>query len=269
MNLKTLRQFVILFGAFFLIWFALSRIEFIKPETTEKLSKQKEETLGKLFIDQVLSQNDTCRTDSVVYTIRNLMKHLCRSNNIDTQSIQLHLIHHSEINAYALPGRHIVLHSALVQYCNNPEELTAVLAHEVAHIEKNHVMKKLTREVGIALLTAVISGGNNGEIVGEMVHTLSSNHYSRELESEADATAIKYLVQAGVNPLGLSDFLFRLSKDQDQLISIPWISTHPESNKRVAEILELSQTEQYTEQAIIDSVAWASIKNMLATETEY
>ena len=168
MNLKTLRQFVILFGAFFLVWFALSRIEFIKPERTEKLSKQKEEILGKLFIDQVLSQHDTCRIDTVVQTIQNLMYHLCRSNNIDTQSIRLHLIHHSEVNAYAFPGRHIVLHSELVQYCNNPGELAAVLAHEVAHIEKNHVMKKLTREVGIVLITAVISGGNNGEIVGEM-----------------------------------------------------------------------------------------------------
>jgi len=240
MNLKTLRQFVILFGAFFLVWFALSRIEFIKPERTEKLSKQKEEILGKLFIDQVLSQHDTCRIDTVVQTIQNLMYHLCRSNNIDTQSIRLHLIHHSEVNAYAFPGRHIVLHSELVQYCNNPGELAAVLAHEVAHIEKNHVMKKLTREVGIVLITAVISGGNNGEIVGEMVHTLSSNHYSRELESEADAVAVKYLAQAGINPLGLSDFLFRLSKDQDPLIPIQWISTHPESNQRVAEILELS-----------------------------
>ncbi len=74
---------------------------------------------------------------------------LYKVNDIDRDKIKVHLLFKDEVNAFALPDGHLVIFSGLILESENPEELSGVLAHELAHIELNHVMTKLMREVGL------------------------------------------------------------------------------------------------------------------------
>jgi predicted Zn-dependent protease len=135
------------------------------------------------------------------------------------------------------------------------------MAHELAHIEKDHVMKKLTKEIGITLISAIISGNGNREMIGEMIHMISSNHYSRDLESEADAVAVEYLANANINPENLANFLFRFSNDYaDVPKQLEWVSTHPIAKERAAEILNLCNEIDIEEKPVIDANRWEHLK---------
>jgi predicted Zn-dependent protease len=73
---------------------------------------------------------------------------MCEANQLDPNSVQVHLVNNDEINAFAMPGGHILIHSGLVQTLESPEELAGVLGHEVAHVQLNHISKKWPKNWG-------------------------------------------------------------------------------------------------------------------------
>ncbi|MCX8473257.1 MAG: M48 family metalloprotease, partial [Sediminibacterium sp.] len=85
----------------------------------------------------------------VVNSIDSIVTHICKSNKIDRETIIVHVLNKDEINAFALPNGHLIIYSGLIHNSDNQEELTGVISHEIAHIELNHVMKKLVKEIGL------------------------------------------------------------------------------------------------------------------------
>ena len=191
-----------------------------------------EEKLGDVYWDLFSHSEEFIEQPEAVAPIDSMLAVLCRANGIDRNRVQLHLVQSEEINAYACPGDHLVVYTSLVGACTRPEELCGVLAHELAHITSGHVMRKLIKEIGLTTLTVLVSGNGGGEAFGEVMRVLSSTAYDRSLEREADQLAITYLLQSGVDPRPLGDFLLRISADEELPSFAEWISTHPDSEKR-------------------------------------
>jgi len=110
----------------------------------------------------------------------------------------------------ALPGSQVLLFDGLVQQAETPEELAAVLAHEIGHVRERHVMSALLRQFGLSIL---LSGANSGVV--DNVFGFASLGYSRLAEREADAAGRRLLAQANISPLGAADFFDRLSTDEE------------------------------------------------------
>jgi beta-barrel assembly-enhancing protease len=87
---------------------------------------------------------------------------LCKANTIERDSLKVHIVEKDEVNAFALPNNHLVVYTGLITDCKKQEALQGVLGHEIAHIEKNHVMKKLSKEVGLSVLLSATTGGKGG-----------------------------------------------------------------------------------------------------------
>ena len=191
-----------------------------------------EEKLGDVYWDLFSHSEEFIEQSEAVAPVDSMLAVLCRANGIDRNRVQLHLVQSEEINAYACPGDHLVVYTSLVGACTRPEELCGVLAHELAHITSGHVMRKLIKEIGLTTLTVLVSGNGGGEAFGEVMRVLSSTAYDRSLEREADQLAITYLLQSGVDPRPLGDFLLRISADEELPSFAEWISTHPDSEKR-------------------------------------
>ena len=191
-----------------------------------------EEKLGDVYWDLFSHSEEFIEQPEAVAPIDSMLAVLCRANDIDRNRVQLHLVKSEEINAYACPGDHLVVYTSLLEACHRPEELCGVLAHELAHITSGHVMRKLIKEIGLTTLTVLVSGNGGGEAFGEVMRVLSSTAYDRSLEREADNLAITYLLQSGVDPRPLGDFLMRISDDETLPSFTEWISTHPDSEKR-------------------------------------
>jgi beta-barrel assembly-enhancing protease len=261
---KFLIQLFIFLAIVALIWFGLSRLNFKKATRIDQRIEQLEEKLGDVFLNIFKQQHQEIYDPEIHDYLEYLLKDLFKSNDIDPGSIDIYLLRSSTVNAFALPGRNIILLSGLVDFTETPEEFIGVVAHEIAHVESDHVMRKLSREVGIAVLFAAVSGNYNMELLREVAKLIASNTYSRSLEIEADLLAVEYMINAGYNPRGLADLFHRFAEELDILPrELQWISTHPASVERaemLEGIIEEMDTVSFKEP---DMEKWNQFKNRL------
>lgn len=145
-------------------------------------------------------------------------------------------------NAFALPHDGgtpaIIVTDDLIQLAGHPDELTGVIAHEIAHIERNHVMKNIVRQVGAGIFFDVVFGGAGaGQAIAVASVNLAGLRYSRGDEEEADARGLDYLDAAGIDSAGLARLFDRIQQlEEDQGVSdIPTLLlTHPATPARAA-----------------------------------
>jgi len=132
------------------------------------------------------------------------------------------------VNAVALPGGQVLLFNGLVQGAQDPDEIAAVLAHEIGHVRKRHVMTALLRQFGVSILTA---GAGTG--MGNQAFGIAELGYTREAESEADEFARARMARAGISPEGGARFFEReRKKGGDGPGWASWLQSHPASLDR-------------------------------------
>jgi Zn-dependent protease with chaperone function len=144
---------------------------------------------------------------------------------------EFHVAENPAINAFALPGGVIVVHTGLIRATHRPEELAGVLAHEVQHVEQRHSLKAMIRETGLRGLWAAVSGDLGATLAGQAALQLGSLRFSRDAEREADRRGFETLVKLDIDPQGMVDFFGTMGREAKN--SPPaWLSTHPASEAR-------------------------------------
>ena len=134
------------------------------------------------------------------------------------------------VNAFAMPGGFIVMHSGLMALATDAEEVAGVLAHEVQHVEQRHSLKAIVKNLGLTATVSLVFGDLGGLVsLGQGMIGLK---FSREHESEADAKGLKSLVAAGIAPSGMRDFFRKMGEKKN--INLGWLSSHPASEDRFA-----------------------------------
>jgi predicted Zn-dependent protease len=155
----------------------------------------------------------------------------------------------NDINAFAAPGGLILVTRGLLKCCQNEDELAAVLAHEIGHVEKVHGLRAIkTGRLNSALTILAVEAGKNlageqlaevtkafDESINDISGTLMNSGYSRKLEYEADAAAVAILKQAGYNSGALVAMLENMAKNWDASRK-DFAATHPEPADRIKEL---------------------------------
>lgn len=139
-------------------------------------------------------------------------------------------------NAFALAGNTVILTDELIELAEHDEEIVAVLAHEMGHIQHRHVMKHVARNAIVAVLLAAYVGDVSAitGVAATMPAILDSMRHSRAFEREADRVARDYLNSVGIAPSRLGDLLARLMAQCPDCEEIPlYLSTHPPLDDRV------------------------------------
>jgi predicted Zn-dependent protease len=153
----------------------------------------------------------------------------------------------SEVNALSCPGGIVFITRGMLQKVNSEDEMAAVLAHEVAHVNHKDGLAAIqqsrwveavsllgtetARKLGGAELTQLVSLFQGS--VDDVVKTLLINGYSREQESAADLSALTFLQRLGYSPYALPDYLQRLAGEQTGSKG-GIFATHPGMHERVA-----------------------------------
>ena len=133
-----------------------------------------------------------------------------------------------ELNALASPDGTVFMTHGLLALCQNEDEIAAVLAHEIAHIQARHGIKSLSQEqkieAGRTIATELGAGGSgdlarlsgalNSSAAG-ISRTLLTQGYNRGQEEEADAAALKILAAAGYDPAALPALLESVARHWD------------------------------------------------------
>lgn len=122
-----------------------------------------------------------------------------------TNGHQFHLILDPDPNAFALPGGHILVTSGLLELADQPEELLAVIAHEVAHVSERHVYRNIVSTSGPLMVCSLFFGGKGGigNLMSGSAALMIGAGFSQDYETEADKVGWDYLVAANIDPQGM------------------------------------------------------------------
>lgn len=169
---------------------------------------------------------------------------------LEPKNMRIHLVRDDSINAFAVQGLHVFVHTGLLTKADNAQEVVAVLAHETGHIAGGHIVR-LYENMRIArrnmllsmVLGAVVAGasGRGDAAMGVMSGMMSSSQgllagYRRSEENAADETAVRLLTATGHDLSGFADIMRKLQKQEDLYDNdnaAPWRS-HPMVRERLA-----------------------------------
>ncbi|MFC4160283.1 M48 family metallopeptidase [Chitinimonas lacunae] len=118
-------------------------------------------------------------------------------------------------NAFALPGGTVVMTDQLVELASSDDELLAVLAHEIGHVELRHGVRGLLRSSGLAVAVSVVLGDATsvGTTMAALPVMLADLRYSRDFEREADDFALRRLPEQSVSPCAFSTVMHRIEAE--------------------------------------------------------
>lgn len=175
---------------------------------------------------------------------------LTSSPVVAAQGYQFFVLRDRTINAFAMPGGVIGLHTGLITTATTESELASVMAHEIGHVEQHHMARMLSRQgnttalvIG-SLLLAILAGRNSPQAAGALLASgqaaaiQSQLAYSRDYEREADRLGLQILDSSGFDPQGMPDFFERMYKETRGMDnSAPaYLRTHPLTQDRVSDI---------------------------------
>lgn len=147
---------------------------------------------------------------------------------------QWHVADDPTINAFAIPGGHVVVFTGLIEAAESPEEVAGILAHEAEHILQRHSLKGIVHQLGWRVVLALLLGDIGGGQFGQAAAQLQILSFGRDQESEADLKGLALLKEAKIDPKGMITFFDRLSKKEGTSIAL--LSTHPASANRAEAI---------------------------------
>jgi hypothetical protein len=139
-------------------------------------------------------------------------------------------------NAIALPGGIIVITDDMVKAAETTEEVLAILAHEIGHVELRHAMRSVLQNSVVAAVTAAVTSdaASLSVAVASLPVLLVQTKYSREFEAAADEYAFKLLKQKGYSPTAFASLMERLAKKEGtETDAFDYVSTHPVTAERV------------------------------------
>jgi predicted Zn-dependent protease len=143
-------------------------------------------------------------------------------------------------NAFALPSGIVVMTDDMAQLAHNDEELIAVLAHEIGHIENRHTLRQVLQNSASGLIIAAVGGDvfSTSSFAAAFPTLLIQTKFSRDFEREADDYSVHYLKAHGIPTQRLADILTRLTEaHHSEANSADYLSTHPATRERVEQIL--------------------------------
>lgn len=150
---------------------------------------------------------------------------------------QFYVVNNQTPNAFTIPGGSIYVHTGLLKFVDDDNQLAGILAHEMGHMYERHPAKSLSRAYGIERLSNLIFKGNQQKQFRDIALGIAGGslllRYSREDELEADEISYHVMRRAGMPTNGLLRFLIKLNRLQGSGFQIPFMSSHPPTPERI------------------------------------
>lgn len=178
------------------------------------------------------------------------------------------------LNAFALPGGFIAVHSALVLAAQSESELAGVMGHEIGHIAQRHIARMLSQQrqdslipmaaMALAVLAARSSPDAAGALMmgGEGLAIQRQLSFSRDAEREADRVGLQIMSVAGYDTTGMVSFFGRMQRATRVYSEVPaFLQNHPMTTERIADIQARIRSLPYKQH--VDSVDFQLIRARL------
>ena len=227
------------------------KIPNLGESSTSLFSADYEHQLGRMWLRSFRGQAPIA-TDPLLHSyLESLVFELVQHSELQDRRIELVIVDNPTINAFAVPGGVIGVHSGLFQYAVTEDEFATVMAHEIAHLSQRHFSRRMemAQEQGpmqlAGLLAGVLLAATVGTDAGMAAMTTAQGlaqdaqlRYSRANEAEADRVGLRTLYNAGMDPYAAPQMFERMyaATRYSQSGRIPeFLRTHPLSEKRISD----------------------------------
>lgn len=247
-------------GVFFYIW----GIPFLAKAITPHIPLKWEKGMGDSALGFLAPDENRCNNKELQQAVDEIVTRLSAADP-DPYTFKVFVVKSPVFNAVALPGGNIVVFGGLLEKTESPESLAAVLAHEMQHIKKRHVTKRIIEDSSTGLIISAVSGDVTGSMLYgvKIARNLAMLSYSRQDEEEADAGGIKMMIAANLDPEAMIRF-FEIMKEKNKKFKIPqYLSTHPDLDERISRLKTIiaqanTNPHAYTKLAAADN--WNQLK---------
>ncbi|MEW5251394.1 M48 family metalloprotease [Microbulbifer sp. 2201CG32-9] len=213
------------------------------------VSQAREKELGQMWLRMFRSQVPTSSDALLQQYVENTLKDLAQYSPLKDKSLDVVVVNNDSLNAFAVPGGVIGIHTGLFLFAENQDQFASVLAHELAHLSQRHYARSLEAQrnstlptlAGMlgALVLAATAGGDAGiaAITATQAAALDNQlRFSRQNEQEADRIGIETLAKAGMNPDAAGEMFEQMLKATRYYRRPPeFLLTHPVTEKRIAD----------------------------------
>lgn len=235
---------------------AIGALAGLIPLSTEK-------QLGELALAQVRAQGSLAGSGAAQQTVQEIGQKLTAGSRYQYRWF---VRQDDSINAFAMPGGIIVVHTGLLRQAGNPGELAGVLAHEVQHVEQRHSLRQMITSLGWGALVA-LTIGDISAVAAMLAHQAGAMYFSRDMEEEADRLGLQALQHARIRPDGMLTFFQKMrEEDRDKTTAPGWILSHPQTAARVQRVTALIDAAPCADCLPLSSRHWQAMKAALPVE---
>ena len=209
-----------------------------------KIPVEMEKKIGDAAFSAHAPASNLVTDEEILADFKKLSDPLIEAIDSNRYTFEFHIIKDSSLNAFALPGGKMAIHTGLLLKAEAPEEILGVMAHELAHVEMQHSMRNLVEMLGLYAVISAVFGDVSGTaaILVNNAPYLLKMKFSRDHEREADARGFEYLMKAKLDPRGLVEFFRKIQQESstpnmEGALSI--LSTHPATDERINSLRKL------------------------------
>ena len=215
------------------------------------LAPQVERRIGEAIMRDIRFRDPSYLDDpEIIDYLGNLGARLAQNAPGARQDFEFFAIRDHTINAFALPGGFVGVHTGLIAAAESESEVASVLAHEIAHVTQRHIARMLGQQqqmqlpVLAAIAAAILLGRSRPDLASGAAAAASAGaiqtqlSYSRDFEREADRIGFQALEAAGFDVHAMGSFFEKMQRGMRAADdgSVPgYLRTHPVTVERIAD----------------------------------
>jgi predicted Zn-dependent protease len=239
-------------------------------------SPQMEKKIGESAMREIRQREPSYVDDPEVNGYLNrLGRRLAAQTQERGQEFEFFALSDPTLNAFAMPGGYIGVHTGLILAAQSESELASVLAHEISHVTQRHLARMVAQQsqgqmaAMLAMAAAILAARSNPDIAmgaavaGQAGVIQNQLNYSRDFEREADRMGLQVLEKAGYDIRDMGSFFDRLQKfGRLYENNAPgYLRTHPLTSERLADMGNRIQLRPYKQ--VPDSLEFTLVRAKL------
>ncbi len=244
------------------------------------VSPIQEKQLGEMWLRSFRSQVRTSSDALINDYLEQLLAELAQNSELKDKQLQLVVVPNLTLNAFAVPGGVIGVHTGTILNSESEDQLASVLAHELAHLSQRHYARSREQQSNnqlpfmaamLASLVIAAAGGGDAGIAAmsatQAVALDSQLRFSRKNEQEADRIGMQTLVNAGMDPDAMSG-MFEKMLQMTRFTQRPpeFLLTHPVTESRIAD--SKNRALKYPKKQYKDHLTFHLIRARVLVQTE-